>query len=422
MEHDSLEHRIDEGEKEIFERLEQLTNYDSIPDVITGRYTISEGIYKIDHDIHVRGGTLNIDSNVTLEFGEGKGIYVYQGKLWSGEIHIGGTIERPVILQSSAAFWEGLTITNSKRYNSIHHAIIRKAKKNNGGGILLNDSRLIFDNGIIEDCEASTGGGICADNSILQINDSIFQRNSAMHGGGVYNEHSETSMTRSKIIDNAATMCGAGICNHYSRVSIKSSLIGKNTQSIQGGGLNDYRSNTQIEDTIIKDNDAKEGGAMFITEKSQNKTFRSTITANKALSGGGGVYIKDNSTIMLIESNIVENEGGTGGGIFNSERCIVRLYSSIISGNKAVWGGGIWHNAFDSFTEMKDSTIIKNTATLREGAGGGLDIYMKFEDNPYTGSDEHQNRLLIGKRPGLGVHMKGKNTIENNSPYNIHTR
>lgn len=301
MTQDNLEHRIDEGEREMFERLQQIQDTESsssggtIPEFIEHEYTIKSGTYDVDHHILVHEkGTLIIEKGTVLNFDKDIGLFIGTRMEKGGTLHVDGTADEPVIMKkkddSWNSEWYGITIEHSLNGNLLSNVNIKGAKKEQGGGIYIHQSKLRLENGTINYCEAR-------------------------QGGGMYNEDSEVEVYTSNIHDNKSDV-GGGIYHNGSVLKAINSNISSNNAQNGGGGIFISNAKGELGHCNISKNDAESwGGAGICTENSRVKISFSQITENKTEGWGGGLSATHRSYIELEGVNIEKNKAHFGGGM-----------------------------------------------------------------------------------------------------------
>ena len=123
------------------------------------------------------------------------------------------------------------------------------------------------------------------------------------------------------------------------------------------------------------------GGAVFYYNGIDTLHVKnSIISGNTAAGNGGGVYVEGttpsaNFALIVANSTISGNTASSdGGGIAcfaNPGGLFISVINSTISENAAAKGGGIYSSGSVITLNIKNSTIVKNTATTE---GGGIRI------------------------------------------------
>lgn len=306
---DNLEHRINDGEKEIVERLKRLSV--EIPTHIDDEHVIRAGKYIVDHNITILDkGRLIIEEGTEIMFDKSKGIIcgiyapISNEERPGGQLIIEGTKDRPVILGAQVATWDGISFVQTKEESIIRHAHIIHSSSS---GINCRHGKFQMENCVIDGCDTySNGGGIFIEYSTARLVDTIIKNNIAEKGGGIYSTESKVRIENSMISHNHARNTGGGIYINESRVTIENSTINHNNAQKMGGGIyNDARSRTILSNSNLKSNQAGEyGGGIYNNSDSEMKLVDSRITWNHAGREGGGIFETVNSSWMKSGFNI----------------------------------------------------------------------------------------------------------------------
>ncbi len=355
------------------------------------------GIYIANSDVAsvsllIDSKTAEISSN-EAEFAGG-GIYVYSGKVrikaclieknkaattnmagyGGGGIYITNGVDGTELTIASDS------ITNTTQTASI--VIKENHSATNGGGIVLDNARLTFSNGYIQENMADAkGGGIALINSagletpatFFTTNNTGFQNyiinNEASTGGAIANLAGTVDLYHIKIYGNKAYSDGGAIYNEAivnlntnTNIGI-SGEGGSNEAGNDGGGIYNARLGTVESKTgtcYIAYNKASKfgGGAVNYGTFLFTKTLQ--FNNNSADSGAGIANIDSNAVITFQYSQFYANTARSremgGGAIYNSGTINFVLGNgsptiggSAANANKAFNGGGIYNSGTMNF-------------------------------------------------------------------------
>ena len=244
-----------------------------------------------------------------------------------------------------------VTINSGKINNN--RATGNDATRNGGGGIHLNNAKLILNGGEINDNNSTTGAG-----------------------GGLFVEHNaEMEMNGGEVCRNTNTvdpayMGGGGIIS-YGVVTINGGKINENSTTRNGGGIlvrTAYDSNNKpvfigkltLNGGEICNNSAQWGGGIYINNGAQFYMNGGKVNNNSTTSAAGGMYIWTDTTNMsyavknYFEMNGGEfsgNTAGAGGGGVNLFHVDAVINDGKISGNStANNGGGVYISGSSNLT------------------------------------------------------------------------
>lgn len=261
-----------------------------------------------------------------------------------------------------------VTINSGKINNN--RATGNDATRNGGGGIHLNNAKLILNGGEINGNNSATGagGGLFVEhNAEFIMNGGEICRNtntvnpSYMGGGGIVS-YGVVTINGGKINENSTTRNGAGVLVRTAYGSDNKPMsIGKLT--LNGGE--------------ICNNSAQWGGGIYINNGAQFYMNGGKVNNNTAVSAAGGMYIWTETTNMpYAVNNYFEMNGGefsgntsgtTGGGV-NLCNVDAVINDGRIYGNTASSGGGVYTSNVSQVT-MNGGEISGNTSNTE---GGGL--------------------------------------------------
>ena len=143
----------------------------------------------------------------------------------------------------------------------------------------------------------------------------------------------------------------------------------------------------------------------------------SILSGNSARYGGGGIG-NNGGTVTVSNSTISGNSARYGGGIFNSISGTLTVSNSTLSGNSARYGGGIFSSGTVTIT---NSTISGNTGTGTRGGGinnftgGTLNIANTIIANSISGGDFAGGGIIVTNTNNLVKDGTLNNTTGNSS-------
>ena len=215
-------------------------------------------------------------------------------------------------------------------------------------GAILNNTKIVLDNLIIEDNESVTentdSGGVIVQWGSLEIINSIIRDN---RGGGVVFRvvQSFDGTTPELIISNSEitdTLNGIGLSirSPGGQITIRDTMIANNSHggvSMQNppGPSDTAIATTLIEDTIIQNN--KRNGGMTLRD---NVTLNNVTVLNNIADGnGGGIFLAKEGNLVITGGSIEGNQAGfKGGGIFLDGLLSQLSSSASITNNTALEG------------------------------------------------------------------------------------
>ncbi|NUM48236.1 MAG: CSLREA domain-containing protein [Anaerolineales bacterium] len=219
-----------------------------------------------------------------------------------------------------------------------------------GGGIYMNDGRLYFHNGKINNNHSNGGGGggiylvsYGSEGSDSTLSACEIMGNSTMStatGGGLYADlinGADMTIFNCRFAENTAYQ-GGGLYNanettSYGKILIVNSTFENNTAQY-GGAISNSEAVTLINSLIYNNLATKDGGGILTYD--ELKLYNTTLSANKAYLSGGGIWgnavFLNNATIVDNISNYDNNTTGDGGGLYISGSNF-NLKNSIIANN-----------------------------------------------------------------------------------------
>lgn len=219
--------------------------------------------------------------------------------------------------------------------------------------------------------EADFGGAVRATGGTLNITGTVLAKNEAPNGGAIYAQNAEVLIDGGIIAENKSTRivewnnhsekapvrCGGGgiYCTGTTSLTLKSGYITLNT--------------------VADDGYFDGGGGVLISGTTSFTMNGGYITGNEA-SGGGGVRsdYSANSTFTMIDGNISGNKAtaAEGGGVAIDRNGVGNIQGGYITNNTVKtehWGGGGLFCADGSTLYLKTVLITNNSA---QGFGGGV--------------------------------------------------
>ena len=305
----------------------------------------------------------------------------------------------------------------------IGRILFKNNSAENGAGIYINNSNIIFDKNskvtFIQNTANDRGGAVFSTNHSICLFDHnsnvIFSNNYATRGI-IYSSASSNvtfkAISEVTFSNNIVNLHGAAIYSaDNSHVTFKedTKVTLTNNSAIYTNSVIDYGYGGETGDT------ADHGGIVYITDSS-NISFQensTTVFCNNTADHGGGIYIIGSSNIFFQEnSNTVfsNNTADYGGGMYimgSSNIFFQENSNTVFSNNTADYGGGIYiETCSNIFFQEKSNTVFgNNTADY----GGGIYIFIssnilfqkasttEFSNNAahYTGTIDAQDNCSI---------------------------
>jgi len=263
------------------------------------------------------------------------------------------------------------------------------------GAIMIDNSTLNMNGGIISNNKANSGGGggvQLMNNSTFTMNGGTISNNQAAYGGGV------NAVKSAIVLSNSGTISG-------------------NTATTEsGGGIQMENSTLEMNGGTISNNKANSGGGGGVQLMNGSSLIMNdgTIVGNQAVDGGGvNILSADNVSTFTMKGGLIGGEGegksniatASGGGVFvgNKSKFSMGDGQPKIVGNQATAsGGGVYVYYADgggtSFL-MTNGLISKNVVTGIQkaegfyGHGGGIAFYV--DNKFYDGGEKELNSLDI---------------------------
>lgn len=286
-----------------------------------------------------------------------------------------------------------------------------------GGGISVNNSKVIITGGKINNNESKTnsikGSGVGGGINVIYASSSSYKNNA------------EVIIDGTEISENKAQKEGGAIyvTNANASVKIENASVKGNTSSANGGAVY-AQSNATIElsNTMVENNVSSKSGGAFYSDSSNLTIGGGTISKNKATEQGNAIaLIKSTAEIAgnaLIGENGEANSNVNGGGIYAAESTIT-IGSANIRNNYAKNGGGMY---VDSSTLMTlNGGLLSVTGNKAEASGGGIlcntdklyingavGIHMNYAGENY---EQSNNIYLVG---GNTLNIQSTETVDDN--------
>ncbi len=183
-------------------------------------------------------------------------------------------------------------------------------------------------------------------------------------GGGIYAYDSGVYIEDSQVLSNSAEV-GGGLYVNSASVTLYRSLVADN-RAHTGGGFGAYNPFLAVNDSVVRHNWAVtgSGGALYGTEG--NIQFNNTLVRHNQAGGhGGGLYV-GNADLYIGFSQIEGNASGTPLPVANAAVAEPQITSDS--------GGGLY--LYGSDTQIYNSAILSNTATLGGGINNASELYI----------------------------------------------
>lgn len=286
-----------------------------------------------------------------------------------------------------------------------------------GGGISVNNSKVIITGGKINNNESKTnsirGSGVGGGINVIYASSSSYKNNaeviidgteisenkSQKEGGAIYltNANASVKIENASVKGNTSTANGGAIyAQSNATVEFSNTIVENNVSSKSGGAVYSNSSNLTIGGgTISKNKATEQGNAIALIESTAEIAGNALIGENGEANSnvnGGGIYAAE-STITIGSANIRNNYAKNGGGMYVDSNTLMTLNGGLLSmtGNKAeVSGGGIWCNT--------DKLYIN----------GAVGIYMNYAGENY---EQSNNIYLVG---GNTLNIQSTETIDDN--------
>ncbi|UCC63942.1 MAG: right-handed parallel beta-helix repeat-containing protein [Anaerolineae bacterium] len=264
-----------------------------------------------------------------------------------------------------------------------------------------------------------SGGGVLAIGARMTISRSRVVSNAATFGGGFYFHNSANATLRGNTIShNQGWTHAGGLYFSYSpTATLVANTISHNVADHQGGGSKhfgamrfDHSDNATLISNTISDNYAANTCGGVCIESSHSVTLiGNVIVSNTArqqgfVGGGAGVYLRSSRNVSLLNNTIMYNgaDGDIGvghlygGGVYIGSNTTAVLTDNTINANEATTGGGVY------LTNSDGITLSYNSIGNNYAASGGGGIYMIDASPALRGNQITNNYAVIA---GGGIYM-----------------
>ncbi|MCL2444368.1 MAG: hypothetical protein FWD13_13030, partial [Treponema sp.] len=369
-----------------------------------GNISSNKANYISEHEIKIfitEGGRLLLDEWLSVwddYSGVGGGIYINED---SEFIMLGGEITKNEAVSGGGILNYGDFI--------LRNGIISENTSHFGGGVYFCNGSFLMEDGIIRNNKSyGMGGGIHIDKEIdFIMSGGIITHNEALVGGGIMVE-GNFIFKNGEISFNHSHEDGGGLCITRNADFIMSGgKILKNESNFEGGGIVIY-GNATLSNFIISGNQAKlYGGGVLLKNTGTLVMKDGDISLNQSNNGGG---ISTYGTINISGTTITGNQAIRGGGIYNFGQ--INIQDCILSENKALYGGA-FYSGDNSFSEIKNSNITGNYASIN---GGGLMCLVTNNKTYLNNVNINNNKSLSGGGIyiGDGAYISISSNITNN--------
>jgi gliding motility-associated-like protein len=196
----------------------------------------------------------------------------------------------------------------------INNLILTKGTSLTGGGIYVENTKLVIDNCRITKNNANNGlgGGICINNAFVTINNSTIDHNNNLAGlgGGIYMNFGSLAMTNTTVFGNRAAI-GGGIDNAtIGSIIMRNCTFANDTADDIGGAIYVNFGDVEANNTIISGNIANNGssavfGNLFSTNGHNlvDNALGMNFTGNTA----GNIVGLANNVVL---SSVLQDNGG----------------------------------------------------------------------------------------------------------------
>ena len=278
----------------------------------------------------------------------------------------------------------GLSITGGETSNS-----------DDGGGVYNSGMLLLTNCTVTGNGAADDGGGVYNSGTLTLTNCTITENTSVDDGGGIYSYYGTLILTDCTIAGNDSGYWGGGICNSSGTLTLTNSIVSENTSRYSGGGIRNSGMLILANCTIVGNGSKTDDGGGIYNSSGTLTLTHCMITENTAENDGGGIY-NSSGRLRLIDCAITENtsvddgggiyNGGTltltncavtdntsvddGGGIYNYDGTQTLTNCTVAGNDSGYWGGGICSYSSSSETNLYNTIVAQNTASVY-----GNDIY-----------------------------------------------
>ena len=277
--------------------------------VMNNRATEDGGGIYVDGTLNTTGGA--ITRNIAGD--NGGGIYAED----DGNL----SMEKTVVSYNTSHNEGGgldIRIENERTIKSCQF-IGNKAEDDHGGGIYLSESSLLL---TLQDCVVDNnlsdggheGGGIYVDDGRLIVNGGTISRNRAKNGGGIYNYECAIVLNGTTLLENTTydEGKGAGIFNKGSCQTTGCAFNGNAAEGLGGGIYTEGDDYLTVTNCSFQNNESKESSGGAIYSHRATTLTSCTFTGNKAYVSGGALYIDCDTSIVggTFEQNEAVSHGG----------------------------------------------------------------------------------------------------------------
>ena len=298
---------------------------------------------------------------------------------------------------------------------------------NNGGGLYLNQTSFVANNGYIQYNEAGQdGGGIYMKDSYVRLggNFDVYENDAGRHGGGIFqtdtgtdpseygvNTYNSTTGTWQEglvingatISNNASERNGGGIFNNNGMVVARDSAYGPSNifGNVAGKTIGSLDPSCRYAGT------GGNGGGIYTDgDYARLRVYgESLVNSNSAYAGatpglglvggnGGGIYLGSNSSSVTANTLVLGTNDGTS--LVTDRASVVGNYAQFNGGG--IYAGSYSHVLIDADTAGGFTAIASNVAGL--GNGGGIFA----SDNSVITSQNETQFLINQARNGGGIY------------------
>lgn len=233
----------------------------------------------------------------------------------------------------------GGAITNMPYGNVIISDSTFSGNQANGGGAIVNASRMTIENSTFLDNEAVYGGVILygSTDGVIIISNTLFSDNIAKYGGVFYAEGGDLILSNSQVSHNRGRSEGGVIFNNNGAIEWVDSRFDNNSAPI-GGVINNYLGTINItRSTFFGNSTVNQGGAIYNNDRIT--VTSSTFYQNHADDRGGAIYnFGQNTNVRILHSTFADNTANVGFGTLYNYGTMTSTYS-IFSGGANQCGG-----------------------------------------------------------------------------------
>ena len=200
----------------------------------------------------------------------------------------------------------------------------------------------------------NTNMGVNLSRANVIIENCLISNNGGSYGG-IYHYQGTTTITKTRILDNATN-------NAYG-----------------GGGILAQQGTMIIDDVLIKGNSSSNGGGGLYTLESDVSIKNSLIIENSSQSGGGGIQSNWGGTIQLDRCTISNNAGPVGISGASITNCIVSDNNVGVAGGNPITYSNFYNNENGNFSNPGDWLGVNVTTNAN---GDSVDAYGNIQVDP----------------------------------------